>query len=412
MSRFDALTERDYRWFWLGSVVWGGGYQLFLLGTGWLVFRLSGSAMDLGYLGAAAAVPNMAVALFGGMLADRVDKRRLLIITSVLMAVLLALLAALDVAGRVTVGHVLAIVVVISAVTGLDWPARQSLFPSLIDRRHMMSAVALNSIVWQVSRMVLPALGGFIIALSDTWALFVLGAVGSLGMSWALVRIRPRRGAATPGLGFAQLVEGFRFVVRTPLFATLIPLTYCCMFFGTSLLQIMPLFAELLGSGETGYGLLISASGLGSIIGTFLVVPYQGSPRLGWIMLAGLGATAFSLQGFALVTGALATGPFGLGLALTATCAMGLFSTVYLISSMTVMQLNVPEQLRGRVMGLHGITYSLIPLGGLLAGFLAEVWSAPVAIGTNATLLLLAVICAAGAGPTLRQLDGAAMSER
>jgi MFS family permease len=91
---------------------------------------------------------------------------------------------------------------------------------------------------------------------------------------------------------------------------------------------------------------------------------------------------------------------------------MGLFSTVYLISSMTVMQLNVPEQLRGRVMGLHGITYSLIPLGGLLAGFLAEVWSAPVAIGTNATLLLLAVICAAGAGPTLRQLDGAAMSER
>ena len=118
---------------------------------------------------------------------------------------------------------------------------------------------------------------------------------------------------------------------------------------------------------------------LGSIIGTFLVVPYQGSPRLGWIMLAGLGATAFSLQGFALVTGALATGPFGLGLALTATCAMGLFSTVYLISSMTVMQLNVPEQLRGRVMGLHGITYSLIPLGGLLAGFLAEVWSAPVA---------------------------------
>ena len=409
MSRFEALAERDYRRFWLGSVASVGGYQLLLLGKGWLVFELSGSALDLGYLGAAAALPNMAVSLFGGMLADRVDKRRLLVVTSLLMAVLLCLLAVLDATERAEVWHVLAIVAVISAVTGFDWPARQSLFPSLINRRRMMSAVALNSVVWQASRMVVPALGGFIIALSDTWVLFLIGALGSLGMASALARIASRRSVRTSGLGLAQFAEGVRFVVRDPVFASLVPLTYCCMFFGTSLLQIMPLFADAFDAGETGYGLLISASGLGAIVGTFIVGPYQRSGSLGWIMLAGLALTAVSLQCFALVTALLPAGLAALALAMTAALAMGLFSTVYLIASMTVLQLIVPEVLRGRVMGLHGITYSLIPLGGLLGGFLAEYLSPAAAIGVNATLLLLAVVYAAVAKPHLRHLDGRAL---
>lgn len=383
-----------------------GGYQLLLLGQGWLVFELSSSALDLGYLGAAAALPNMSVSLFGGMLADRIDKRCLLITTNIVIALLLVVLAILDASESVAVWHVLAIVAAISAVTGLDWPARQSFFPGLVERKNMMSAVALNSVVWQVTRLAIPGVGGLIIAFSDTWVLFFLGALGSVGMSLALVGIAPGPKARAVGLGLAQFLEGLRYVVKDPLFSSLVPLTYCCMFFGTSVVQIMPLYADRLGSDETGYGLLVSAIGLGSVLGTFAIGPYQRSSWLGWFCLVGLGLTAASLGGFALVTGPLVGTIMPLALALVAMLAMGFFSTVYLVSSMTVMQLKVPEELRGRVMGLHGITYSLIPLGGLLGGVLSELWTPSTAVAINSGLLLVAAVYVGVTKPAIRRLDG------
>ena len=182
LQRYPALGFPRYRKFWFASLTSVGATQLITLAQGWLVFELSGSALQLGILGAAVAAPNIAMTLIGGVVADRFDKRLILVWTSGAIASLLALLAWLDYSDSVRVWHVLAVAAAVSLITGLDWPARVSIFPQLIDRPAFMSAVALNSIIWQATRMAMPALGGIIIAASDTWVLFVLGSCGFLIM--------------------------------------------------------------------------------------------------------------------------------------------------------------------------------------------------------------------------------------
>jgi MFS family permease len=389
--RRSALSVPMYRRFWFGSLLSVPSFQLFLLGQGWLVFELSHSPLDLGYLGAAAAVPNIVVSLFGGLLADRINKSRLLLVTSLLQAVLLALLAILDARELVEVWHVLVIVALVSVVTGLDWPARQAIYPELISREHMMSAVALNSILWQSSRMVLPAVGGVLITLTDTWVLFAIGAVGFVAMSYLVAKLPHVRGGVGSGLGWKAFMEGVRFITGEPILWALVVLTYSSMLFGTSFIQIMPSVAALLGVGEQGFGSLISATGFGAMLGTWIIGRYHAHARLGVIMLASLTVTAVALQLFGVVVSAGTFGAATLYFALAMAGIMGLFSSAYLIASMTVIQLRVPDALRGRVMSLYGITYSLIPLGGLLGGALAHWLDAGAAVGINATLLLLVV---------------------
>ena len=284
-GRFGALRLPSYRRYLLGSLASVGAFQLLIMGQGWLVYELSGSPLHLGFLGAASSIPTIAAALVGGVVADRVDRRRMLIATSTIIAGLLALLALLDGSGVVTVWHVLAIAGAIALIVGFDFPGRQAFFPSLITREHMMSAVALNSMLWQGSRMFLPALGGMIIALTDTWVVFAAGAAGFVAMSRVMAGFAPTRAGDVPlavGHSGRQFVDGFRFIASRRMFATLMLLTYATTFFGISYVQLMPAFARLLGVSEAGYGLLISATGVGSVTGTLIVSSRQRSPRLGW----------------------------------------------------------------------------------------------------------------------------------
>ena len=158
-ARFAALRGPRFRRYWLGSAASVGAFQLLIMGQGWLVYELSGSTLQLGFLGAASSIPTIIASLAGGVIADRVDRRRMIIATSLLTALLLALLATLDGSEVVRVWHVLAIAGTIALVVGFDFPARMAIFPSLVGRSHMMSAVALNAMLWQGTRMFLPALG-------------------------------------------------------------------------------------------------------------------------------------------------------------------------------------------------------------------------------------------------------------
>ena len=160
-----ALGHTQFRRYWLGSLAYASAVRLVMLGQGWLVFELSRSPIDLGLLGAAMALPAILVTWVGGALADRLDKRKLLMVTSSVTTGLLMLQATLDLTGVVVVWQVISIAAILGLVGGLEWPAMQAIFPSLIKRDHMMSAVALNAIVWQGTRMVIPAFGGLVIAL-------------------------------------------------------------------------------------------------------------------------------------------------------------------------------------------------------------------------------------------------------
>ena len=411
VTRFGALRQAPYRRYWLGSAASVGGFQLLIMGQGWLVYELSGSPLQLGYLGAASSIPTIAAALAGGVIADRVDRRRMLIATSSIIAGLLALLAVLDGTGVVAVWHVLAIAAAIALIAGLDFPARQAFFPGLIGREHMMSAVALNSMLWQGSRIVLPGLGGVVIALSDTWVVFAAGALGFLSMVRVMTGFAPTPAAAVPlvvGGSGRQLMDGFRYIASRRLFWVLILLTYAATFFGVSYVQLMPAFARLLGVGEAGYGLLLSIMGVGSVVGTLIVVPLQRSPRLGRLLLAAPMAGAVALLAFNLCVALLPGRPAGYVLALGCATVAGLCMSMYFVASMTLLQLAVPDALRGRVMGIYSICFSLIPLGGLLGGVVAAATSPPFAAALNAGVLAATVVVVAVTQPSLRQLDGGA----
>ena len=410
-ARFGALRHAPYRRYWLGSAASVGGFQLLIMGQGWLVYELSGSPLQLGYLGAASSIPTIAAALVGGVIADRVDRRGMLIATSSIIAGLLALLAVLDGSGVVAVWHVLAIAAAIALIAGLDFPSRQAFFPSLIEREHMMSAVSLNSMLWQGSRMILPALGGVVIAVSDTWVVFAVGALGFVTMSRVMASFAPTPAADVPlatGHSGRQFVDGFRFIASHRLFRVLILLTYATTFFGMSYVQLMPAFARLLGAGEAGYGLLLSATGVGAITGNLIVAPLQGSPRLGRLLMAAPMAGAGAIVAFTLCVALLPGATIGYVLALGCAMLIAMCMSMYFVSSMTLLQLAVPDALRGRVMGIYTICFSLVPLGGLLGGVVAAATSPPFAAALNAGVLVAVVGLVAVTEPSIRRLDGGA----
>ncbi len=370
----------------------------------------------LGYLGAASAIPAIIMTLFGGALADQLNKKVVLMVTSISVALLLLILGILDATHLVTAWHVIFIAGIISFISGFDWPTRQAIFPHLIAREDMMSGVALNSIIWQSCRMVMPAFGGIIIAYTETWVIFFLCAAGFFTMFVVISGLKvdlpvvKQVGKST----LQQITEGIRFILTERIFLVLISMSYLGMFFVSSYMQLMPAFSDLLGAGEAGYGYLISITGVGSVVGTVLVGSVQESRRLGFAILGAAFLSGVFVFLFSVATGPLVhltlAYPLAYPLAMVSAFTISLFSAVFMITSMTVLQLRVPDDVRGRVMGLHGITYSLMPLGGLLTGFIATFTSAPVGISISATVYLLIVILIAISQQSIREIDGSKLT--
>jgi len=271
--------------------------------------------------------------------------------------------------------------------------------------------VALNSIIWQSCRMIMPAMGGLIIAFTDTWVVFLLCSAGFLTMFIVIAGLKlnlPR--PVIDGSTLNQVAEGLRFILHDRLFLVLISLSYAGMFFANAHMQLMPAFARSLEVTETGYGYLISATGIGSVIGTIIVGSVQQSRHLGKIILGAAAASAFCIYAFCLATGFSATIPFAYLLSMSAVLLASMFSSIFMICQMTVLQLKVPDHLRGRVMGFHGITYSLMPLGGLFAGSIAAVSSPPVAIAVGASCYLLIIAFIAVSQREIRRIDAAELT--
>ena len=388
IKHYPALANPSYRRYWLGSLASVGATQLLNLGQAWLVYELSGSAFILGLLGLAAALPSLAMMIFGGVIADQFDKRLILMLTSLATALALIVLMLLDLAEVVEVWHVLVIAAFISLITGLDWPTRSALFPLLVERPAYMSAVALNAFIWQSTRMVIPALGGLVLAVSDTWVIFALGAAGFILMFTALLTVNVPHEAKPAAPALQQVAEGFRFILHTPLFAALLMLTFSGMLLSNAYIQILPVFADLLGRGETGYGTLLSAGGVGSVIGTVLMGGVERLRRLGLIMLS-----AATLMGTVLIAFAWVAEAGYYYLAVLLVLVTAIFSSAFMVITMTVMQLLVPDGLRGRVMGIYSMGFSLAPLGGLLLGTISEYSSPGLAvIATNLGFVALVAL--------------------
>ena len=381
--RYPALLYPEFRRYWTASFASVAASNLVVLGQGWLIFDLTRSPLQLGILGAASSVPGIVVNLIGGVIADRFDKRLILLWTHLTNTVLLAILAILDATGYVEVWHVLAIAALASLVTGIDWPVRAAIYPLLVKRPAYLSAVALNAFVWQSSRTTIPALGGAILFFGGTATVFAVATVGFFSMFLVMLTIRLDEDPRREGSPLSDLAEGVKFILREELFRWLLALTFLGMFLVQSYVLLMPYIVELLQGNEAIYGLLLAAGGLGSVVATLAIGGLKGNRITGRLMLFAAIVSAIALVALSLtVTSGVVTLVFVFAVVNAALAA------VFAINALTTMQLAVPHHLRGRVMGFHTICYNLIPLGGLFLGALTEVLGIVYAIGIGCLIYI------------------------
>jgi MFS family permease len=335
----------------------------------WMTWELTQSPLYLGYLGLAQGAPLVVFQLLAGVLADRTSRLRLLLVTTIMTSATLIVAFALTVLGLVRVPHLLALAALSSTFRAFDEPSRMSLVPQLIERARLPNAIALGSIPWQTGRMIGPSITGILIAAFGATTGFGLAAVASCAALALYSRIRVREDIK-PSDGrdmLSQLIEGLRFVGNNFVFASLISLALFNALFG-------PVYADkYFGTGSTGYGLLSAAHGAGSMIGTLIIATAAlRVMRPGLVML-----TAATCMGFALV---LFSRSPGMGFAVPMLALVGFFSTFYLTHVTTIIQQQVPDHLRGRVLSLYSLCWNLLPLGGLLAGAMAAAVDARFAV--------------------------------
>ena len=407
IRRFPALLYPAFRRYWIGSFGSVSASNLLYVGQLWIIEEMTGSEVQLGILGAMMAVPGIVMNLLGGVIADRMNKRTLLLCTSLCNTVLVGVLLILDITNVIRVWQVYTIAAVLSLITGIDWPVRASIYPALVRRHSYLSAVSLNAFVRQTNRFLAPAIGGLILWLWGTNVVFFLCTVGFLLMFFVMLTIPISNDEISEETSaWQELRDGVKFIFMQPLFRWLTILTFVGMFFVQSYVQQMSRFTELLGQGEREFGLLLAAVGLGSVIGAIVVGSMRRSRWLGYVMLGGGITTAVATFLFAVVAH---NQMFYLALICAATGAF--LASFFLINSMTTMQLAVPHQLRGRVMGINTIGFNLVPLGGLFLGLVANQSSLLVAVGLGVAIYSMFVLFALVRSSSLRRLGRTSIRE-
>jgi MFS family permease len=386
-SALRALRSRDYRLFASGQLLSLIGTWMQTVAESWLIYRFTDSAVLLGLATFANRIPVFVLAPLGGVVADRMDRRKILIATQASMMVLALTLAALTLSGTVRVWQIFTLATLLGVVNAFDIPARQSFVVSLVPRESLTNAIALNSSMFNGARLVGPAVAGAVVAaLGEGWC-FLINGVSYVAVITSLLLIRAPRAREQAGAvvsAWDSVVEGFGFAWKTTPVRALLMLLGLISLMGMPYAVLMPIFAErILGGGASSYGLLMSAAGFGALAGAGSLTIKRGVTGLGrWI--------AVSACGFGIC---LVLFSFSRSLWLSAALLVpaGFFMMIEMASSNTLIQAMVPDRLRGRVMAVYSMMFmGMAPLGAQIAGVLAE------PIGAPATVAIGGVICVGG----------------
>jgi MFS family permease len=373
-----ALRHRNYQLFFAGQLISLIGTWMDQVAEAWLVYRLTGSALLLGTVAFASQIPVFLLAPIGGALADRFDRRKILIVTQSAMMFLTFILAWVTLSHQVKIWQVVALAALTGVVNAVDLPARQAFVVDMVSRADLVNAIALNSSMFNGARVVGPALAGIVVAaIGEGWCFFANGvSFIAVIVGLALMKMnRPRM--AIEGSPLENIVEGFRFVARSAPVRSLMMLLGLISFTAMPYAVLMPLFADkILHGGAQALGLLMGCSGVGALGGAITLAMRKTVHGLGtWVAIScagfGISLLLFSFSR-TLWLSALLLVPAGF-------CAM-----IQMASSNTLIQSMVPDRLRGRVMSVYAMTFmGMAPMGALLAGSLAHHLGAPmtVAIG-------------------------------
>lgn len=400
---FVSLRHRDFRLLWMGQIVSVTGSQMQLAAINWHIYLLTHSALALGLVGACRAVPIIVCSLIGGVVADVMDRRRLMIATQTVMLTCSAVLALVTFSGLERVWPIFLLTGIASAAWAFDTPARQALMPTLVPVKDFPNAVSLSMLMFQIGLIVGPPLAGFLLASHGPGLVYAINAASFVAVILSLVLMRasgrPEKSESqAPRISFEALVEGLRFVWRTPIIVQTMTLDFVATFFASAN-QLLPIFAkDILRVGAQGYGFLASAQAGGAII-TGLVMA-----RLGTLKKQGL-VVILSVSVFGAATIA-----FGLSrvfwVSLLMLAIAGAADTVSTILRQTIRQLATPNNLRGRMTSVNMIFFMGGPqLGEVEAGSLAALIGAPLSVVTGGLGCLIVAAITLVAAQNLRRYE-------
>lgn len=381
---FKAFTYRDFRLMWAGAFTSSVGTWMQEVAQNWLILTMTGSTFLLGLDAFLGDAPFLVFSLFGGVLADRVDRRRILLRSQYVQMTSAALLAVLLLASAVQVWMILALSFIVGLAQSFGGPAYQALVPTLVDRKDLPNAVALNSIQFNLARVIGPVLAGVAFYKLGAAACFGLNALSFLAPILALFLLTGGGGTVAPTEGvFESLKTGLRAVRDTGTLKGLIVLSFIGSFCAMPLVTFLPVFARnVFHRDAKGYSVLLAAFGIGAILGAFGVaafgnVRHKGALAVGMQMFFGAVMACFALSRTPLLSYIL------LGLA-------GAALMVVFALFMTLVQSHVEDHLRGRVVSVYSLAFrGAMPLGNLVAGALASVFSAPTVLIANGIVMVL-----------------------
>jgi MFS family permease len=380
---FAALKHRNFRLFFIGQLVSLIGSWMQNTAQGWLVYRLTGSKVLLGTVAAAASLP-MLLSIWGGSVADRHAKRTVILCTQVGMMLLAFVYASLVWSGRIRPWHIMVLAALGGLAMAFDMPARQAFMVEMTSREDLMNAVSLNSSIVNGARVVGPAVAGFVMARVGLTLCFLLNGLSFLAVIAGLLMmrlpgfVRPTK-PASPG---RHMLEGFAYVAKHRRVRILLILFAFVGVFGWSYSVLLPAYAtDILHVGESGYAALLSANGLGALLGALTVATYGSRLQPRMMIFGGLCLFSAMLLLLAMVR----------WYPLVLTCLMvgGWGMLLYFSTTNTLIQTSVSDQMRGRVMGIWALVFGgMMPVGGLESGFLSQT------VGVPWTIAVGALVCA------------------
>ncbi len=381
---FKAFQYRDFRLMWFGACTSSIGTWMQIVAQGWLIYRLSHSAFLLALDQFLGGIPIFLFSLIGGVVADRVERRKILLGSQYLQMATAAILTVLVATDVVRVWHILCLSFISGFAQAFGGPAYQALIPTLVEKDDMPNAIALNSIQFNVAVMVGPALAGQALAkLGEKWC-FGLNAISFLApiISLSIITARFLPVKTTESM-FSSLKQGIQFARKQNSMEALIVLAFCMTALSMPMRTYIPVFVkDIFHRGPETYGNLLSLMGLGSILGSLTIATAGNMRRKGIVALCALLCLGAGIAGFAIsklvpVSSVL--------LVLVGASMMAVFATVN-----SLVQLITTNEMRGRVMSVYNFAFrGGMPMGNLLSGWLVPVFSAPVIVGVNGILLVL-----------------------
>ena len=401
LAVFECLSVADFRRLWASTIVSSLGTWIQLVGSGWLVLQLTNSPFWLGLNSLASALPILLFSLFAGVLADRVDRRRMLLVAQAIAAASALTLGLLTLFGVVQVWHVLALNFCIAAAMAFNMPAWQALVPDVVGKERVMNATGLTSAAFNGAAVLGPAVAGLILSTFGAAACFLLNAVSYTAMIWAVWSINTKcEGTDARANLLESLGEGLHFIRRHRVVFALFWLATIASLLGRSYIQVMPVFArDVLDGGPRLYGILMAASGVGALAGSLATASLSHFERKGLLLLASAVVLGGALVGFGL--------SHVLALSLGLLVLVGGGTTLYMGATTTLLQQNVPDEIRGRIMSVYSlIVAGFMPLGGMLLGSAASLTgNAGLVVAAGGTIVVVSALAVASVLPPLRRVE-------